>query len=57
MIQKDWSTWAPGKAEPSRAEIARYHRWKKYLADSKLDAQTSHERAAAFAEQGKEPPT
>lgn len=56
MLKKDWSRWAPGKGEPTRAEVGKYQRWKKYLTHSKLDAQTIHERAAQYAEQGLEPP-
>lgn len=56
MFKKDWSHFAPPAAVPSRSEIAKYRRWRKYLADSKLDIKTQHERAAAYAEGGHEPP-
>lgn len=55
MNQIDWSDLKPKLRKPTKKERARYHKWVKYLSDSRLSKEEIYRRAAQFTEQGKDP--
>lgn len=55
MSKIDFSDMEPRRRKPTRKERARYKRWRKYLADSKLCPEEQRRRAEAFTIQGREP--
>lgn len=53
----DFSDFAPEKRKPTKKEVGRYKRWRKYLRYSKLTPKEQHLRAVEFTEQGRDPQT
>lgn len=51
----DWSDIAP-KKKPTKKQIALYHKWVKYLRDSRLTEQDIQSRAKTFAERNERIP-
>lgn len=49
--------WPPlAQRIPTAKETGRYHRWMRYLSNSKLTKQEQHERACTYAGRGEDPP-
>jgi hypothetical protein len=55
MLTLDWTETAK-KPKPTKKQKKLFHKWKKYLADSRLSPTEQRLRACLFAEQNREVP-